>query len=262
MTCEPALLARNLRTQHRERKRFEAVLADGRPLSLLQGYEVQRHHVEALGREHASQVAGYKIGLTSQAMQEMCGIAHPVYGCVLESRVARGAGSVSLASHGRLGVEFEIAARLGRDLRAGDAGDPLAAAAAAVDAVAVALELIDDRNADYSRLDAASLIADNAWNAGVVLGAWTPLFPELDGWAGVLSLNGDVVDEGRVGTGSAHPLASVAWLADTLAQQGGFLARGSFVMTGSIVRTRFPAPGETWRFAAERLGGVELTVTP
>jgi 2-keto-4-pentenoate hydratase len=261
MTDEQAQrIAATLREQHRRGARFTRVAGAAGPLSLQDAYEVQRCHVQALCREQACGVAGYKIGLTSAAMQQMCGIDHPVYGCVLEDRVARGTHEIALASAGRLGVEFEIAARLGKDLQLAPGDDALRAAADAVDAVAIALELVDDRNADYATLDAPSLVADNAWNAAVVLGSWVPVFEELAGWPGQLLLDGQQVDQGVVGSGPAHPLASVAWLAEQLSGQGRVLQSGSFVMTGSIVRTRFAAPGERWRFQAERLGAVELLV--
>jgi 2-keto-4-pentenoate hydratase len=261
MTDEQAQrIASALREQHGRGARFTPVTSAAQPLSLQDAYDVQRFHVQALCSDNSCGVAGYKIGLTSAAMQQMCGIDHPVYGCVLENRVAHGTHEVSLASVGRLGVEFEIAARLGKDLQLAPGDDPLQAAADAVDAVAIALELVDDRNADYAALDAPSLIADNAWNTAVVLGSWVPVLEELAGWPGQLLLDGKQVDQGVVGSGAAHPLASVAWLAEQLSRQGRVLQRGSFVMTGSIVRTRFAAAGEHWRFQAERLGAVELLV--
>jgi 2-keto-4-pentenoate hydratase len=263
MTDEQArAIASTLQAQHRDRARFMPVTNAAQPLTLQDAYQVQRCHVQALCRDNSCGVAGYKIGLTSAAMQQMCGIAHPVYGCVLQDRVAQGTHEVSLAAAGRLGVEFEIAARLGKDLKLSPGDDPLQAAADAVDAVAVALELVDDRSADYATLDAPSLIADNAWNAAVVLGPWVPVFAELAGWPGELLLDGKPVDEGVVGSGPAHPLSSVAWLAQQLSEEGRVLQRGTFVMTGSIVRTRFPAAGERWRFQAERLGAVDLVVNP
>lgn len=252
--------ARALRTQHRLRQRFAALSIAGQPLSPFDGYAVQAQHVAELCRELASEVAGYKIGLTSAAMQQMCGIAHPVYGCVLESRVAQGIGRASLATHGRLGIEFEIAARLGHDIRLAPGDDALARATEAVDAFAIALELVDDRQADYACIDAPSLIADNAWNAGVVLGTWTPVSDALTQSPGELFVNEQLLDHGRFGEGPAHPLASVAWLAQALAEQGQCLRRGMFVMTGSIVRTRFPDAAGRWRFTLAGLGSVALDV--
>jgi 2-oxo-3-hexenedioate decarboxylase/2-keto-4-pentenoate hydratase len=67
-----------------------------------------------------------------------------------------------------MGVEFEIAVRLKRDFA--PEGVPSLAEVAAADAVYPAVEIVDDRRADYRALDVLSLIADNSWNAGIVLG--------------------------------------------------------------------------------------------
>ncbi len=261
MNTDPRTLALTLRDQHHHRERFKPVCDGGCLLTLEEAYQVQAHHVEQVRRERACVIAGYKIGLTSAAMQEMCGIGHPVHGPVFDDRVHHGAAAVSLASFGRLGVEFEIAVRLGEDLRLAPGQDPLQAATRAVDAVAIALELVDDRHADYATMDASSLVADNAWNAGVVLGPWVPVFDTLGGLPAQVLLGGAPAEQGLVGVGAAHPMASLAWLAAAFAAQGRGLTRGSFVMTGSIARTRFPEPGEQWRFESAPLGAVELTVT-
>lgn len=261
MNTDPLTLALALRHQHHRRERFQPVRDGGHLLTLEAAYRVQAHHVAQVMRERACAIAGYKIGLTSAAMQEMCGIGHPVHGPVFDDRVRHGAAAVSLAAYGRLGVEFEIAVRLGQDLHPAPGEDALQAAARAVDAVAIAMELVDDRQADYATLDAPSLVADNAWNAGVVLGPWVPVFDGLGGLPARVLLGGAPAEDGLVGIGAAHPFASLAWLAAAFAAQGRGLARGSFVMTGSIARTRFPAAGERWRFESAPLGAVELTTS-
>ena len=53
--------------------------------------------------------------------------------------------------------------------------------AAAVESCMAAIELIEDLRYDYTRLDAAAMVAGNVWNAGVVLGTpvtdWRALRP-------------------------------------------------------------------------------------
>jgi 2-keto-4-pentenoate hydratase len=254
-------LATQLRAAHRARAAFAPVAVGGLPLELVDAYRVQDHVVHLLCAEHDARVAGYKIGLTSPAMQQMCGIAHPVHGRVLATRVHATPASATLSAHVHLGIEFEIAARVGRDFTLDDGIVPTADAARDhVDAVAVALELVDDRHADYARLDAASLVADNAWNAGVVRGAWQAVPPDLGARRGALRIDGAHVEEGRVGGGADHPLASVAWLARELRRRGDSLRRGDIVMTGSIVRTRFPIAQGRWAFEVEGLGEVALSI--
>ena len=137
--------------------------------------------------------------------------------------------------------------------------------AQAVAAVMPALELADDRNADYATLPAhpLMLVADNAWNEGAVLGEpvrdWQRHRPRRAArrrddqrprtWA---------TGHGRDVMG--HPLDALAWLANNLASRGLGLWRGDVVITGSLVTSKFPKPGDLVRFDAGALGSVELKV--
>lgn len=250
------MVAQRLLRRHAAGGRFEPVRWEGRPLGIDDAYAVQEAFVAA--SPDFGGVAGYKIGLTSAAMQQMCGIDHPVYGALRADGMHAGGHRIALARFARLGLECEIAVRLARELPAGRAltrADVLACS----DGVCAAFEMVDDANADYATLDAASLVADNAWNAGVVLGPWHPAPADLADLRGALSLDGREIDSGRVGDALSHPFDSVLWLAAALERRGRRLGAGAVVMTGSIVRTRFPVPGQRWSYAVNGLGAVEVT---
>jgi 2-keto-4-pentenoate hydratase len=123
-----------------------------------------------------------------------------------------------------------------------------------------AFELIEDRHAVYKRTSALSLIADNAWNAGVVLGPPLALegHDDLDRLAGHLTINGVPAGTGR----TDDPLGALAWIADLAAARGQPLAKGMVVITGSIIPTLPIAAGDTFRFDIEGLGAVELSAAP
>ena len=76
----------------------------------------------------------------------------------------------------------------------------------AVVGVCAAMELIDDRNADYASLDAASLVADNSWNAGAVLGDFVETIDDLADLCGTVRLNGVEIDRGYGRDVLGHPL--------------------------------------------------------
>jgi 2-keto-4-pentenoate hydratase len=251
-----AELARGLRDAHRMRQDFVPIRIDGRVLDTRTAYAVQDELVAQLLEERKTEVVGYKIGLTSKAMQTMCGIPSPIHGRILRTGVHHSGARIDPATYGRLGIEFEIAVRIGRDITAPDAS--VADMALCVDAICPALELVDDRNADYATLDGPSLVADNSWNAGVVLGEWQALPEDVQMRRGHVFLDGAQIDTALVGDALDHPLTSVGWLAAALAQEGKVLRAGMIVMTGSIVKTRFPKPGEHWRYAVEGLS--EVTV--
>jgi len=223
-------------------------------------YDVQDEYVRLQMQARSVGAAGYKIGLTTKRMQEMCGIDSPIAGAVLQDRIHKSGASVRTSAYGRLGLEFEIAVRMARGLpdRAGVPG--LADVAAAVDAVAPAIELIDDRGADYGRLDALSLIADNSWNAGIVLGEFARPWPELAAIEGVVTLDGGIIDRGFGSAVLGHPFNAVAWLAGHLGRTGKELRSGDIVMTGNTVTTKFPDRPSVYRFELTGLGSVDLSV--
>jgi hypothetical protein len=53
-----------------------------------------------------------------------------------------------------------------------------------IDDVCAAIELVDDRSADYTNLDVLSLVANNFWNGGIVLSEFATKWPDLEGVLG------------------------------------------------------------------------------
>ncbi|HJS31339.1 MAG TPA: fumarylacetoacetate hydrolase family protein [Alphaproteobacteria bacterium] len=258
MDTQVEAAAQHLLAAHRARSRYAALPGALRPTTLASAYAIQEHFRRLLEPERGA-VCGYKIALTSPVMQKLCGIPHPLSGPLYARSTHAGPALLDTAAFVRLGLECEIAVRLGDDLRPSDAPFTRQRARAAVAAAAPAFELIDDRNADYAALDAIGIVADNCWNAGIVLGAFRPLesLPDLGSLSGGLTFDGALQGEGRGSDVLGHPLDAVAWLADHLAGRGRFLAAGMIVMTGSIVATKFPRAGVNAKFALDGIGTVE-----
>jgi 2-keto-4-pentenoate hydratase len=252
-----------LAAEHQAGRRFEPFAAAQGIATLADAYAVQREYIASERARRGAGVAGYKIGLTSAAMQKMCGIDTPVAGVILDDGVHANEDALRASRYGRLGVEFEIAVRFKEDLPA-DGGTPtFDEVAHAVDAVAPAMEIVDDRGCDYARLDVLSLVADNAWNAGLVLGPFVREWPALDEVEGVAQVvGGETLGSGRGADALGHPFLACAWLASHLAARGECLRAGQVVMTGSIVTTRFPVAGMHLRFEVGALGTVEAHVQP
>src|ERR687889_672688 len=156
-------LAERLRKDHENRLPFTPLMREAGIAQVDTAYDVQDAYVRRLLAREGAAPAGYKIGLTSPRMQEMCGIGHPI-----------------------AGVEFEIGIRVGRDMGAGSLPRDIAEVGEGVAAICPAFELVEDRHADYRDLDVLSLIADNSWNAGAVLGPFVTQWPDLDTILGVV----------------------------------------------------------------------------
>lgn len=245
-------VAEKLVEDHNERRRFEPFAAAYGITTVAQAYAAQREFVAL--RTGNSPIVGYKVGLTSQAMQAQCGLDAPVSGIITARNVLSSPATLALKEFVRLGAEIEIAVRLKRDVASGDD------IATAVDAVAPAMEIVDNRNCDYAMLDGLSFIADNAWHEAIVLGEWQNTWPELAVVRASLSSGGAEIASGLGGAALGHPFASVAWLADNLAKHGGQLRAGDIVMTGNLIKGQFPDSPISYRYTAEGLGPVVCNI--
>jgi 2-oxo-3-hexenedioate decarboxylase/2-keto-4-pentenoate hydratase len=244
----------------RERRQIDILPAALMPTDLDEAYRI-RQAFEDIGSESGrGAVAGYKIGLTTPIMQKLCGVAEPIYGAIFANEVHHGRAELAARNYCRLGIETEVAIRLGEDLPGGGARERVAGA---VESCMAAIELLEDLRHDYKRLSAAAMVAGNVWNAGIVLAPpvtdWRRLdLPQL---SARLSINGREIGSGKGGDVMGNPLNALAWLADKCAAEGSPLKRGMIVMTGSMVPIQFPARGDRAVVEVEGLGAAELVLT-
>ena len=254
--------ARYLLEAHQERRVYEPIPDAFSPRDINEAYDMQEAFHGLLGGDRGA-IVGYKIALTTPVMQQMVGFGHPCSGAVFASGVHYSPVTVKGADYVRLGAECEVAVLLGSGLPKSAAPYARAGVAKAVEALMPAFELVDDRGADYSNLFFLGVAADNAWNAGVVLGQrvgdWQGI--DLVNAGGAMTINGEPAGEGKGGDVLGHPLDALAWLANTLAERGKELTAGMIVMTGSIVSTKFLNAGDVARFDFEGLGEISLTVS-
>jgi 2-keto-4-pentenoate hydratase len=224
-------------------------------LSLEEGYQVQLGLLERRLAAGA-RLIGWKVGLTSLAMQEQFRVPEPLFGYLLDDAPYASGARFAAAALIQPGVENELCLRLGRDL-AGPGVDE-AAARAAVAGVYPALEIAETRGDFTGQLAVA--IADNIQQRYIVLGPETrPLPADLD--LAVVQAR-VVIDGAEVATASGaavlgQPLRSLVWLANKLVQHGHHLRAGDLVMTGSLTR-QFPLrPGTHVATSIDPLGRVE-----
>jgi 2-keto-4-pentenoate hydratase len=255
--------AKHLFEAHERREPFSPLPPELAPHTGEAAYAIQDAFV-ALRAQKRGAIVGYKIALASAEMRRFVGVEEPQAGVIFESTVQRTPAAAHAADYLRLIVEFEIAVQMAEDLPAADAPFSRERVAQAVGAVMPALELADDRCADYAQLSKHpfELIADNTWNEGVVLGyplkEWQSL--DLAAVRGRASINGQPVGEGVGGDAMGHPFNSVAWIANHLAAHSRGLLRGDFVITGSIITSKNVSPGDLVQFSVEGLGEAELRV--
>jgi 2-keto-4-pentenoate hydratase len=258
-----AAVARQRLADHLAGARYRSLSGEYRLDDVDQAYAAQRVLLELLEENGRGAVVGYKIAVTSKAIQDLVGIDQPCAAAILAGSVRQSPAELSLGDFVRLGLEFELAVKIGRDMPAATGPYDAASVLDFVDTCMASFELIEDRDADYSDLDAISLIADNGWNGGVVLGSPSPSWRDLDWRATSVSLryNDEVPETATTGAAMGNPFESLAWMANLMAVQGRPVTAGMIVITGSTLATRYPKAGDTATYEVAGLGSASVTVT-
>jgi 2-keto-4-pentenoate hydratase len=202
-------------------------------LSQRQAYDVQ---LGALARRVAAgdRHVGWKVGLTSKATQVQFGCFEPAFGCLLQSGARPSGAEFAVARLVRPGFENELCLTMGKTLQG--PGVTVEQARDAISTVAPALEIVELRTDLSADLNLA--IADNALQTAFVTGPPRPLAPGVDLAEAVVDVfvNGQHTEQARGVEVLGNPAASVAWLANKLAELGRQLEAGMQIMSGSLTR--------------------------
>ncbi|WP_299729419.1 2-oxo-hept-4-ene-1,7-dioate hydratase [uncultured Tateyamaria sp.] len=208
-------------------------------------------------------VIGWKIGLTSKAMQYALNIDIPDSGILFDDMAFQTGSTVPQGRFIQPRIEAEIAFVMKAPLSGADI--TRADVLAATDYVAPSLEILDTR---IVRKDARSgqtrsvfdTIADNAANAGLVLGAQRHAPDAFDlRWVGAITTRNGEVEETGLGAGVLNdPVESVVWLARRMAQYGQSIAPGQIILSGSFIRPVECPPGSVIHANFADFGSVDI----
>lgn len=195
-----------------------------------QAYALQAE-VARLREERGEAVIGYKVGCINPVTQKQLGIPGPIFGRLFASECVPSGSSISWAQYPKLGIEGELAVRLGEDwAKVPDSSNGFRG-------IKSIFPIIELHRARLPQT-AAGLVADNGMQAGFVLperevpfSAHLQLIKRLDLR---MSRPGDEVIEDFVL--DVNPLSSLPWLAAQLAEQGLRLHPGQVVLTGSTMK--------------------------
>jgi 2-oxo-3-hexenedioate decarboxylase/2-keto-4-pentenoate hydratase len=204
---------------------------------------------------------GYKIGCTTPVMQAYLGIPSPCSGGLFAGTTHGDGAVLDPGAFVRVGIECEIAVRLARDLGASVA---VADMHRAIGSYMPAIEIVDDRYEDWRTIGTPTLIADDFFAAGCVLGR--PVNPpdvgDLGSAIGRTLVNGVEVGRGTGADVMGHPHAALVWLAGHLEKRGKMLREGEIVLTGSLVQTVWLHRGDKATVSISGLGEVRLELLP
>ena len=206
-------------------------------------YAVQRAFVDqklATGRK----IIGWKIGLTSRAMQQQLNITTPDSGVLLDDMAFDTGATIPANRFIAPRIEAEIAFVMKAPLAGDVTRDQVLAA---TEYVAPALEVLDTRivraqgNQTRTIIDT---ISDNAANAGIVMGNHRHA-PTTDlRWVGAIVKRDNVVEETGLGAGVLDdPVTGLIWLAQRMHHYGQAIQPGQIILSGSFIRAMECPPG-------------------
>lgn len=199
-------------------------------------YAIQNAFVarkQAAGRR----TIGWKIGLTSRAMQQQLNIETPDSGVLLDDMAFETGATIPANRFIAPRIEAEIAFVMKAPLQGNVTREQVLAA---TDYVTPALEILDTR---ILRVEAGKTrtiidtISDNAANAGIVTGP-ARHSPGLDlRWVGAIVSRDGVVEETGLGAGVLNdPVIGIVWLAARMGQYGQRIEPGQIILSGSFIR--------------------------
>ena len=228
-------------------------------------YAIQKAWVDrkiADGRK----VTGYKIGLTSRAMQLAMNIDTPDFGVLLDDMYFPSGASIAAGDFTDPRIEVELAFVLKKPLQGTDVS--VDEVMDATDYVVPALELIAarsfrvDPDTGYTR-NVFDTIADNAANAGYIVGEnrADPATIDLPWCGAMLYLNSEIEETGLAGGVMGHPAHGIRWVCKRFAPHGIGLEPGQFILAGSFTRPVIVKPGDSIVADYGPLGTIEVDFT-
>jgi 2-keto-4-pentenoate hydratase len=198
-------------------------------------YAIQKEFVAqtvAQGRR----VRGYKVGLTSKAMQEMSGSTEPDFSAMTDNHFLPEDTPLEAGQFFRPLIEIEIAFVMKSALKG--PGILPVDVLRATDFVLPAIEIVDFRVGPAPGMTVVDTVADLAACGAAILGANPCRLEDINlaRVKGEMIINGKVEQSGFASAVLGNPVTSVAWLANKLGEFGITFEAGQTILTGSFVR--------------------------
>lgn len=238
----------------------------GRPIEFIRhqytldeeaSYAVQDDLIDQLKTSRQTEIAGYKISMTSAATQAIANTHEPAYGTLLKTHLVKSGETVSLSGLFAPLIEPEIMFILTEDLSPEADEEEILSKSR----LAAGIEIPDSRYKDwFPNFTLADLICDNTAVGLVAVSemAAPPSFEELAHERMELFHNGNKISEGEASAVLDNPATAVAWLSRKLAAKGKVLQKGMVISSGTFSAPIVAEEG-TYTVNYSTLGQVEIT---
>ncbi|NKB77518.1 MAG: hypothetical protein GKR96_10870 [Gammaproteobacteria bacterium] len=247
-------------------KRFYKEVVDNIPESMYpksesDAYEVQRQIVSHLLFHNQSSVCGYKLACTNDSAKNALGVDGPFSGCMLSHSTYSNGRSLVAEDFVLRIVEQEFAFMLDQDVPF--PGTPYTAETVKpfIGALIPAIEVVDHRYTDFTKVGKAALIADNAIHGVSILGErnndWKHL--DLSTCRTQLFVNDKLAANGSGENVLGNPLNAVSWITNHLQSRGIELKAGNFITTGTTCDVYLASAGDQIKADFGELGSVSTS---
>lgn len=247
---------------HAEKNRMEIrKFVDQYPeLDIDVAYTIQERLIERKCQEEATTVAGWKLGLTSKAKQQMMGVHEPSYGVLLKNMELSPNKKISVAPFIHAKIEPEMAFVMKKDL-----DGPVVTVAdvlAATEYVVGAMEIIDSRYENFN-FTLPDVIADNSSSARYILGNVKRDVRDIDleRMGVVFKQNDEVYATTTVASVMGNPARAIAWMANKLLARGQKVCAGQVVLSGALTGAQTINENDTFTVSFDGLGEFDVTFT-
>ena len=220
-------------------------------------YQIQDELIEALKQADNSEVAGYKVSMTSEDTQAYANTNEPAYGTILSNKVVKSGDTVQLSKLFAPLIEPELVFVLTEDI------SPDASDETILNSVKVApgIEIPDARYKDwFHNFTLGDLISDNTASGLVALGeAKAPVsYNDFENITLKLSKDNEEIATGISSDVLGNPIEALKWLINKLNTQGKQLYKGQIVSSGTFVQP-VPAKAGTYKAEYSYPGSIEVT---
>lgn len=210
-------------------------------------YQIQDELISELKKADNSEVAGYKVSMTSAETQAYANTDEPAYGTILSNKVVKSGDTVALSKLFAPLIEPELVFVLTADLTAGASDEEILQSIK----VAPGIEIPDARYIDwFPNFTLGDLISDNTASGLVAVGeAADPV--SYEDFAKItlkLSHNDEEIATGVSSDVLDNPIEALKWLIRKLDKQGKHLHKGEIVSSGTFVP---PVPAKEGTYTAE-----------
>lgn len=227
---DPTVAAQRLAQAWRDDERLHDIPPAERPLSLEQGYAVQRQ----LAHEWGEPVVGYKLGLSSPSAMHASGLGRPITGFIPRSRMYVSGSELPLRQSDKVLIEVEIAFELACEIRPGQPIDDLATV---VRSASLSVEVVRSHFVDRTQVALPSFVADNSGFHALIRGQTVSLdqVANINGSEVRLFHDGDKASATAPISDRPDPFVALRTFLIMAAEREQVLARGLIVSTGNLV---------------------------